>query len=82
MQVHEWLNPCFFSLSCIQDCVPAGSRRVENPFGAQSLERFLVVFTVQDCYCGTDYHPTLGCCWVSAGPDITTAGPVFLNGKE
>lgn len=37
MQVHEFLKlppPPFFSLSCIQDGVPAGNRRVENPFGA------------------------------------------------
>lgn len=78
-------KPRFFSsssLSSIQDCVPAGSRRVENPFGALSLERFLVVYTVQDCYCGEDYHPTLGCCWVSAGPDITTTGHVYMNVME
>lgn len=41
-----------------------------------------MVYTVQHCYCGKDYHPTLGCCWVSAGPDITTANPVYMNVME
>lgn len=70
--------PVFSSASRVVR-VPAGSRRVENPFGALSLEHFLMVYTVQDCYCGKDYHPTLGCCWVSAGPAITTTGPVCMN---
>lgn len=38
-----------------------------------------MVYTVQDCYCGKDYHPTLSCCWVSTGPAVTTTGPVCVN---
>lgn len=78
MQVHEFLNSIF--LFCIQHRVPAGNRRVENPFGALSLEHFLMMYIVQDCYCSKDYRPTLGCCWVSAGPAITNTGPVYMAG--
>lgn len=39
-----------------------------------------MMYTVQDCYCGKDYHPTLGCCWVSAGPAITNIFPVYMAG--